>query len=683
MTPDDDQRAARAGELEERREERGRRPGERIVRVIRPHHGDFRRSGRGTYVATEKVLAADTPLGRLYDSVRRVLIGPPLPSEAEATERVSKKVGLAVFASDNISSSAYATEETMRVLAVAGAAGLALTVPLHLAILGILAIVVVSYLQAIRAYPGGGGSYIVASENLGMLAGLVAASSLIVDYILTVSVSVASGVAALGAALPWAYQNRVAVGLAVILFVMVGNLRGLRESGNIFAAPTYLYVFSFGAVLLYGVFRWMTGTLPQHVSPPGWLPAPAQPLVILLLLRAFASGASGLTGVEAVANGVQAFKEPVVSNAGRTLLLMGTLFGAIFFLVGLLASAMGVLPDPTEAKTVLSQVTAGLVGEGSFPFWMVQIATMLLLTLAANTSFNGFPRLAAILAKDRFMPRQFAFRGDRLAYSTGIIVLTALSASLLWWFGASVSALIPLYTIGVFIAFTLTQAGLVRYWRRRRDRGYAVSMAINAVGAVVTGVVAVEVAASKFDDGAWLVALVIPILVAIFYAIWRHYRDVEDMLVIATPEEALRVRVHPRVIVPLGRLDRAHVEALQIARQISGDVTAIHISDDPGEAARFRERWQRLVPDIPVVVIESPYRSLLRPLLAYVDAVDRGDRHRPVVVILSEFVPRHWWEWLLHNQTALRLKLHLFFRPNTVVLDVPYMAGEDDERPGR
>jgi amino acid transporter len=683
VTPDDDQRAARAGELEERREERGRRPGERIVRVIRPHHGDFRRSGRGTYVATEKVLAADTPLGRLYDSVRRVLIGPPLPSEAEATERVSKKVGLAVFASDNISSSAYATEETMRVLAAAGAAGLALTVPLHLAILGILAIVVVSYLQAIRAYPGGGGSYIVASENLGMLAGLVAASSLIVDYILTVSVSVASGVAALGAALPWAYQNRVAVGLAVILFVMVGNLRGLRESGNIFAAPTYLYVFSFGAVLLYGVFRWMTGTLPQHVSPPGWLPAPAQPLVILLLLRAFASGASGLTGVEAVANGVQAFKEPVVSNAGRTLLLMGTLFGAIFFLVGLLASAMGVLPDPTEAKTVLSQVTAGLVGEGSFPFWMVQIATMLLLTLAANTSFNGFPRLAAILAKDRFMPRQFAFRGDRLAYSTGIIVLTALSASLLWWFGASVSALIPLYTIGVFIAFTLTQAGLVRYWRRRRDRGYAVSMAINAVGAVVTGVVAVEVAASKFDDGAWLVALVIPILVAIFYAIWRHYRDVEDMLVIATPEEALRVRVHPRVIVPLGRLDRAHVEALQIARQISGDVTAIHISDDPGEAARFRERWQRLVPDIPVVVIESPYRSLLRPLLAYVDAVDRGDRHRPVVVILSEFVPRHWWEWLLHNQTALRLKLHLFFRPNTVVLDVPYMAGEDDERPGR
>ena len=679
MTAEDDQRAARRGELEERREEKGRRPGERIVRIVRPHRDDFRRAGRGVYVATDRVNEPETRLGRLYDAVRHVLIGRPLPTEAEAVERVSKKVGLPIFASDNISSSAYASEEMMRILALAGLAGLSLTIPLHVAILIILAIVVLSYLQVIRAYPGGGGSYIVASQNLGMMPGLVAAASLFADYILTVSVSVAAGVAAVGAAAPWFYDNRVVAGVVFIAILTIVNLRGIRESGNIFAAPTYLYLLSLGGVILFGVALSAVGSLPHDVSPREWLPASAEPLALILVLRAFASGASGLTGVEAVANGVQAFKPPEDRNASVTLLIMGALFGSLFFGVGLLSSAMGIVPDPSEQRTLLSQMTEALVGEGSAAFWVVQIATMLILALAANTSFNGFPRLAAIMANDRFMPRQFAFRGDRLAFSTGIIVLAAISAALLVWYGGSVSNLIPLYTIGVFIAFTLTQAGMVRYWRARRERGWRISTAINAVGAVVTGIVAVEVATSKFTQGAWMVVLVIPVFVALFYAIWHHYREVEDLLVIASPDEALSARVKPRVLVPIGRLDRAHLEALQIARTMSGDVTAIHVSDDPQAARRLGERWATLVPDIPLVIIESPYRALLRPLLAYIDAIDKGDKRRPVMVVLSEFVPRHWWEFPLHNQTALRLKLNLFFRPNTVVLDVPYMASEGDD----
>jgi amino acid transporter len=683
VTAEDDQRAARHGELEERREERGRRPGERIVRIVRPHRDEFRRAGQGIYVATEHVLKPETPLGWLYDAVRRVLIGRPLPSEAEATERVSKKVGLAIFASDNISSSAYATEETMRVLALAGvgAGALALTMPITLAVVAVLVVVVLSYLQAIRAYPSGGGSYVVASENLGTIPGLVAAAALLTDYVLTVSVSVAAGVAALGAASPIFFEHRVIAGVIVIALLTIGNLRGIRESGNIFAAPTYVYALSLGAVLAYGLFRAATGPLP-NLGHPGWFARTAEPLGAFLVLRAFASGAVGLTGTEAIANGVPAFKKPEDRNAMITLVQMGSLFGTLFVIISFLGTHMGVAPDPDEQETVLSQIVGGLVGVGPL-FVLVQVSTTLILTLAANTSFNGFPRLASILARDRFMPRQFAFRGDRLAFSTGIIALAVLSSALLVKFEGSVTELIPLYTVGVFIAFTLSQAGLVRRWFRVRGRAWQLSLVINAAGALATALVAAIVSITKFEGGAWMVIVVIPLIVATLYAINRHYRDVEDMLVISTPDEALRLRVQPRVVVPVGRLDRAHIEALQIARQVSGDVTAVHVSDEPEEGRRFHARWKKLVPDFPLLMIESPYRSLLRPLLAYIDAIDKGDKRRPVMVILSEFVPRHWWEFPLHNQTALRLKLHLFFRPNTVVLDVPYMASEEDERRAR
>ncbi len=654
-------------------------PGERFVRIVRPYRGKFRRTAPGHYIATERVLEAQSAPGRLYETVRRVLIGRPLPTEAEATERVSKKTGLAVFASDNISSSAYATEEAMRVLALAGVGALTLTMPITLAIVAVLVVVVLSYLQAIRAYPSGGGAYIVASENLGVFPGLVAGAALLTDYVLTVSVSVAAGVAAIGAAWPFVYEHRVLSGVLVIALLTIGNLRGVRESGNIFAAPTYIYLGSLGLVLAYGLGRYLTGTLPTVTAPPDWFAQTREPLAgiagVFLILRAFASGAVALTGTEAIANGVPAFKPPEVRNASVTLVLMGSFFGSLFLVISFLATHMGVVPDPTEQQTVLSLVAGGLVGT-SWLFFLVQVSTALILTLAANTSFNGFPRLASIMANDRFMPRQFAFRGERLAYSTGIIALAFVSAALLVAFEGSVTNLIPLYTIGVFVAFTLSQAGLVRRWRRVRERGWRSSTVVNAVGAAATGLVAVVVGVTKFEFGAWMVITVIPLLVALLYVIHRHYRHVEDALTIATRDEAVAAPVQPLVLVPVGRLDRAAAHALAVARRMSTDVTAVHVAESADAAERMRRRWEQLVSDVPLVVIESPYRSLNAPFLAYIDAIDRGDTRRPIMVVLTELVPEHWWEWMLHNQTALSLKLRLFFRPNTVVLDVPYRVEE-------
>ena len=664
---------SRTPQLERRRRERGRRPGDRFVRVVRPYREEFQRTGPARYRVSEEVLRPRSTLGGLLDLLRRALIGRRLATHEESNKRVSKKTGLAIFASDNISSSAYATEEIMRVLALAGAGALALTMPITIAILVVLAIVVLSYQQTIRAYPNGGGSYIVASDNLGMLPGLVAAAALLTDYVLTVSVSIAAGVAAIGAISPFVYDNRVAVGVLAIAILTVGNLRGIRDSGNIFAAPTYLYVVSLGGLVLFGLFRLFAGTLPTVTAPAEWLPATAAPLSIFLILRAFSSGAVALTGVEAVSNGVPAFKRPEPRNAAITLILMGASFGSLFSGISVLAGHMGIVADPTEQQTVLSQVAAALVGDGWF-FWVVQVATALLLLLAANTSFADFPRLSSILAKDRFAPHSFAFRGERLAFSTGILVLASLSMLLIVAFGGSVTNLIPLYTIGVFIAFTLSQSGMVQHWRRLRGLAWRYKAAMNGLGAVATGLVALIVGTTKFTSGAWMVIALIPLFVAVLYGIHRHYRRVEDALTVSDPEEARVEVLSPLVIVPVGRIDRAVSRALAVARASSPSVTAVHVTDDVTNAAYLEHRWQRLFPDIELVVLESPFRALVPPLLRYIDRLDQGEPGRPVVVVLSEFVPRHWWEVLLHNQTALGLKLRLFFRPNTIVIDVPYRA---------
>ncbi len=676
------------GGLERREERRGQRPGDRVVRIVRPP--EFKRT-RGGFVATEEALESKGRIGRTWANVRRVLIGRRLASAEEHSERVSKRIGLAIFASDNISSSAYATEETMRVLALAGIGAVAaLTLPLTVAIVVVLAIVVLSYVQVIKAYPSGGGSYVVAKENLGVVPGLVAGSALLVDYFLTVSVSVAAGVAAVTSAFPDLHPVRVAISVALVVLLTIGNLRGIREAGNIFAAPTYVYVVAIFGLIAMGFWRVVTGDLPAAPTPIESFPLETtQPLTLLLLLRAFASGSVALTGTEAVANGVQAFKAPEARNAQIILIVMGSLFGTIFLSISFLVTSIGIQPDLSETETVLSLLARSLVGT-SWYFYLVQFSTAVLLILAANTAFNGFPRLASIMAVDRFMPRQFAQRGDRLAFSTGIVALALVSSFLIVAYDASVTGLIPLYTVGVFIAFTLSQGGMVRKWLRDRSRGWQVGAVINGAGAVATGVVAVVVGISKFQVGAWMVIAILPVLVAMLYAINRHYRSIEDSLLLAVSAPVRVQRTVPRVVVPISRVDRASLRALSIARGLGGEVHAVHISYDAEGAAAFKRRWESLVGDtIALDTIISPYRALMPPLLKYLDAIDRGGPGRPIIVVLAEFVPRHWWEALLHNQTALLLKLRLFVRRNTAVLDVPYHLDDpepldvEDERPGR
>ena len=647
------------------------------MKIVRPK--EFRRT-TGGFVATDEALAPESTISRRWNAVRRVLIGRRLATAEEEGERLSKKTGLPIMASDNISSSAYATEEAMRVLALAGAGALALTMPITVAIVVILAIVVLSYLQVIRAYPSGGGSYVVASQNLGTLPGLIAASALLLDYILTVAVSVAAGVAAVTSAIPEWYDARVVLSLVLVALLTIGNLRGIREAGIIFAAPTYVYIVAMYGLIAFAFYRYAIGDPPQAAAPPvPFDQVGTQALSAFLILRAFASGSSGLTGTEAVANGVQAFKKPEARNASVVLLIMGSVFGSLFLAISWLVTAIGIQPDASETETVLSLLARSVVGIGPY-YFLVQISTTVILTLAANTAFSGFPRLASIMATDRFMPRQFAQRGDRLAFSTGILALAVLSSLLLVKFGASVTALIPLYTVGVFIAFTLSQAGMVRKWMRDRSRGWIVSATINAFGAIATAVVAVVVSVTKFAEGAWLIALVLPLLVWMLYSIHRHYRSIEDRLLIAATAPVRLRPTTPKIVVPISRIDRAAMRALAIAGGLRGDVYAVHISFDAEGAKVFKERWARVVGDrMPLDTIISPYRALMPPLLKYIDAIDRGDPGRPIIVVLAEFVPRRWWESLLHNQTALLLKLRLFVRPNTAVLDVPYHL--DDPEP--
>jgi amino acid transporter len=656
---------------------RGTRPGDQFVRISR--HEDFRRVAPGRITPQESVSAPRTRTQR----ARRLLLGHPLPTAAELTERVSVPRGLAIFASDNISSSSYATEEIMRVLILAGVAALALTMEITLAIVAILAIVVISYRQVIRAYPHGGGSYVVARENLGPVAGMTAAAALLTDYILTVAVSISAGVTALTSAFPYLYDHRVAVALTVLGLMTVVNLRGITESGRIFSIPTYVYLVAILGLIGYGLARWLTGTLPEYTPPPGWVDAHGtQALTVLLVLRAFASGAVALTGTEAVSNGVPAFTPPEVKHAQATLVYMGGLFATIFIGISFLASRLHIVPDPEEVESVNATLTRALVGEGSY-FYLVQFSTALLLVLAANTAFNGFPRLASILAQDRYFPRQFSFRGDRLAFTGGIVLLAVVAGLLIWLYQASVTGLIPLYTVGVFLAFTLSQAGLLRrWWTHRDERGWQARLAINGLGALATGTVAIVVGVSKFLLGAWMVLLFIPLLVLGMRAIHQHY-DALSAAEEGEPETPLNPRaIRVRAIVPIANLGLPARQALAYALALTtaDHVVAVHITDSPERAEAFHARWTEARLGGHLVVIDSPYRSLLNPLLAYINAMREAHPTDVVTVILPEYVPSHWWEQLLHNQTALQIKAALLFRPGIVVASVPYHLPRDGAR---
>ncbi len=670
MSGDPDKEGPPPG-LEERVTRPGTLPGDRRVRIVRPAGGDFRRRG-GHFVATASALSSRGRIGHAYEAARRALIGTRLASEQETSERLSVKTGLAIMASDNISSSAYATEEAMRILALAGAAALSLTMPIAIAVCVVLAVVVLSESRVIAAYPNGGGSYMVAKDNHGVLPALVAAAALLIDYVLTVAVSTAAGVAAISSFIPPVADNRVLWALGLIALLTLGNLRGIREAGVLFAAPTYVYIVSLIALIAFGLYRVASGDLPAAVTPRDpFEQGGVEVLTVLLVLRAFASGAVGLTGSEAVANGVPNFKPKETRNAITTLVLMGSTFGVLFLGLTFLATTIGLTPDRSEIETVNSMLTRSIVGDGTPFYYLVQVSTAVILLLAANTGFTGFPRLASVLADDRFMPRQFAFRGERLAFSFGIIALALTASVVLAAFGGSVTNLVPLYTIGVFVAFTLSQSGLVRRWWRLRNPGWRVSIAINSFGTAVTFGVLIVVAYTKFAYGAWMVLLVMPFLVALLYGINRHYTSVADALTLTRIDEPLPVMKPPVVLVPVARLDRATLQAVAFARSISSSVRAVHIASTPESAEVFRLRWQQWTRDVPLDVIESPYRSLLQPLLRYIERVDERD-DRPITIVLAEFVPRNWWEWILHSQTALRLKLALLFRPNTIVIDVPY-----------
>jgi len=611
---------------------------------------------------------------------KRVLLGRPIATAEEAHERVGVFTGLAVFASDNISSSAYATEEIMRVLILAGVGALSLTLPITLVIVAVLAIVVASYQQTIRAYPNGGGSYIVANDNLGPLPGLIAAGALLVDYVLTVAVSIAAGVAALTSIFPGLFAHRVALGIGFVLLICLGNLRGIRESGAIFTAPTYVYLVAIFGLLGYGFVRYALGDLPEYTAPAAWRVAHgSQALGLLLILRAFSSGSVALTGTEAVSNGVPAFKPPEARHAQYVLILMGSSFAAIFLGMSFLAGRLGILPDPSEQETVVSQLTRAFVGHGPY-LYLVQISTALLLVLAANTAFADFPRLLSILARDRWVPRLFAFRGDRLAFNGGILFLSGLSVILIVAFHASVTNLIPLYTVGVFVAFTLSQSGMVVHWWRLRHEQprWRVRAAINGLGAVTTGIVAIEVAISKFLLGAWMVLILVPLLVVMMWRVGQHYRRIGGAQRPETPLDPAELRLRP--IIPVANLAIPAQQALAFARAIAPDeaITLVHVADDLAAAEPLRGEWERWPHGgARLVVVESPYRALGGPLLRYIDEVEEAYPGDTLMVILPEYVPGRWWEHLLHNQTAFRLKASLLFHPGVIVANVPYHVARD------
>ncbi len=600
--------------------------------------------------------------------VKRLLVGVPMPLAQARHERLSKTVALAVFASDPLSSVAYATEEILLVLMLGGTAALSYSLPVALGIAALLAVVVISYRQTVAAYPQGGGAYLVAKNNIGQYPALTAAAALLVDYVLTVSVSVVAGIAALTSAVPWLHSYRIVLSVLAVAGIALGNLRGVRESGRLFAAPTYFFVASILVTIVYGlvgaIFDWLPEA-PYEPHPPG-----LEGLGLFLLLRSYAAGCTALTGVEAVSNGVQALKPPEGRNAQTVMTALGIISIVMFLGITYLAYDFGIIPGGDE--TVVSKIARRVFGTGVL-YYAVQTATLLILVLAANTSYADFPRLSSILARDHFVPRQFANQGDRLVFSNGILILSGFAILLIVVFQGDTHALLPLYAIGVFISFTISQSGMVRRWLRLREKGWRWRVWINGVGAVVTGVVLLTLAVTKFVEGAWIVVVVIPVLVVTFIVMHRHYDEVARELSLEGLDEPPRFQ--HTVLVLIGDVHRGVVRAVQYARTLAPTATvrAVYVETDPARTARLEEKWGKWGLGVPLVVLTSPYRSLLRPLLDYLDQIQSRGDEQMVTIVLPEFLPRHWWQHVLHNQTALLVKGALLFRKNTVVADVPYL----------
>ncbi len=620
---------------------------------------------------------------------RSWLVGRPLQTADAPHQTIGKAVGLAVFASDALSSTAYATQEILFILAVAGTVGFSYAFPISLAMVALLAIVVFSYQQTIRSYPNSASDYIVTRDNLGELPALVTAAALLTDYTLTVAVSISSGMAQITSAFPLLFNFRVELAVAMVLLIMLINLRGIKESGVTFAIPTYFFLLMMFLTIGVGFFRYLSGSLGQIADPPELeLHGPLQPITLFILLHAFSSGTTAMTGIEAVSDGVLAFKEPRTRNARITLIWMAAILSTLFLSITFLSGQIGAIPSETE--TIISQLVRTVYVDRNILYLLTLASTTVILIMAANTAFADFPRLSALLAADRFMPRQMTYRGSRLVFSRGIATLAVLASLLIILFQASVTALIPLYAIGVFLSFTASQSGMARRWWKsghltpgqeveergsilRHEPGWMFKMGINGFGAVCTGIVMLIFAVTKFSDGAWIVLMIIPILVFVFLGIHRHYHHLAGRLSLRNfSGPPLRHSRH-RVILLVSGVHQGTLAALRYARLLSDDITAVHVSTHPEESERVRQDWELWGNGVRLVILDSPYRLLLEPLLTYIDEIDiRRQPNEIITVVVPQFVPRHWWYNLLHTQTAFWLRTVLLFRPGIVITDVPY-----------
>jgi amino acid transporter len=604
--------------------------------------------------------------------LKRLLVGKSLPTSAHAEERLSNGAALAVLSSDALSSVAYATEEILLVLVAAGSTALSYSIPIAATIMLLLGIVILSYGQTIKAYPNGGGSYIVARENLGLLPGLVAGGSLMIDYILTVTVSVSAGTAALTSMVPILKEHTVVLCLIFMFLIMLVNLRGVKESGNLFMIPTYAFIVSIFLLVGLGIYQQMTGTMPTETIAN--IPA-KEPLTLFFLLRAFSAGCSALTGVEAISDGVLAFKPPEWKNARLTLIYLGVILGLMFVGITYLANIYHLVP--VEGETAVSQLGRKILGVG-IPYYFLQIATLLILLLAANTSYADFPRLCYFLAKDGFLPRQLAILGDRLVYSNGIIFLSGTAAILVIIFKGEVNAIIPLYAVGVFTSFTLSQLGMVVRWLRLKTAGWQASMVMNGIGALATFVVLTVIILTKFVAGAWVVVVGIPLLVAVFLSVNRHYKYVAERLSINDlaprgyiPRPRTAQVSHPAIVI-MGSLNRGTVEALDYARSIADEIIAVHVDIGGTDRLKLRTRWDELESDVQLVILDSQYRSIVEPIVDFIAGYEKEHPDVLSTIIIPAFVTRNWWEGLLHNQTTWFLKAALLGKRSRVITTVRY-----------
>ncbi len=612
----------------------------------------------------------------MLDNLRHWLIGPPLSTQRLGEERLNKIRALAAFSPDALSSIAYANQEIFLGLVVAGSAGLAYSWPIGIAIAVLLGVLALSYFQTLHAYPNGGGSYTVARENLGSLPGLIAAAALMIDYVLTAAVSLTAGVAAIASAFPDLWPHRIEIALVLLLIILIANLRGLRETGTLMAIPVYLFLAAYLSMLAIGIVRTFSeGPAAITATAPQALVA----LTPILILHTFAAGCTALTGIEAISNGVPAFKRPESKNAGITLIVMACLMGVLFLGSIGLTQHFAVVAGADE--TILSALARRILGSGIL-YVVVQVATLLILAVAANTSFADFPRVASILARDGYLPHQFSQLGDRLVFSNGMVVLAGLTGVLIVAFNGDSHALIPLFAVGVFIAFTLSQGGMVVHWIRLRGRGWQAKAMINGLVALTTLITFAVVAISKFTQGAWIVAVLIPLIVFGFRAVKAHYEQVGRELSLNGLPPSLKQLAEPRVVLPISGVHRGVLVALRFARSMSTEVTAVYVETNPAATEKIRRDWAVWAPDVPLAIVPSPYRSTIGPLLDFLDQTDR-DHHDGLqaVVILPEFIPARRWQYLLHNQTAWLLKLALMYRRRRfgqarVIVDVPFYLKE-------